>query len=249
MKTTNTLLSLLTTTLLVSDQILPSLGSSYRRRRRHRNLAYREDLWITEDVNHCSEESYRTALVIDYRHLFYAAIPNDESTTNCPVILTDNGYVLEDDEDPKSYVLKQLVPHVTIDNFAGELEQDDILFLDYDVTLGEFVDAIHHVGTNPVYEIDSSEYDMIDNNCATFMLNMMKTLGFDYKEPETSAKIQNFVGKLLAENPENIKDIRTAYLNKHEGFMQKAKFHAWTWYVGEDALARHLVKSYMAAGP
>jgi len=205
-------------------------------RRKRRHLASSEDNWMTEDIKHCLDESYDTAVAIEHGHFFFVGIPKD--APDCPTVVTDNG--------PDA--VKNLVPHVTIlgsDEMENQTPNKDKLFLfGHAITLGTYVDAINDLKS---FNVAKADYDVIENNCSTLMFEICKKVGIDYKELETLANIEAFVGKSIAADTDVVEMLRAGYLEHNEGLYETAKFRVWNWYVGDEEMTRHFVKSYMAA--
>ena len=164
---------------------------------------------------------------------FFLAEPEDKDS-KCPVVAVDNS---DNDADHDT-----LVPHVTIlDESLAEG-----LALDHSFTLGSLVyEAISQM--NPIdYSISANEYNLITNNCGTFLLHLCKKIGLDYHQPETNANIINqYIGKSLAANEHFVDNVRKAYLEENTGTFQQMKFYVWNYYVGDEGMTRALVKNYM----
>ena len=95
------------------------------------------------------------------------------------------------------------------------------------------------------YLISENDYNIIHNNCATYMLDLAKEVGLDYKDPNTATNIENYVAKSIASNDITVGKIRKAYLEQNEGIYHKASFYVWNFAVGDEGMTRALVRSYM----
>ena len=121
---------------------------------------------------------------------------------------------------------------------------EGVLFLDHTVTLKSFSDAINQLSPAN-YAISENEYNIVENNCATLLLDLFTKVGLDYKDPNTVTKIENYVGKSLAANDVRVGEIRQAYLEQNKGIFHRASFYVWNFAVGDEGMTRALVRSYM----
>mmetsp|Transcript_7412 Transcript_7412/g.10946 ORF Transcript_7412/g.10946 Transcript_7412/m.10946 type:complete len:246 (+) Transcript_7412:100-837(+) len=204
----------------------------------YRRLALASDeqvLWGPE-FDDCLEEMYENALYADSSHVSYLAIPKDKDS-NCPIIALDNGFSEEGVNFEQGGVL---APMFSILHEVPE----EVLFLGYTVTLMYLLDAMDQL--NPAsYVIPEKEYNIVLNNCATYVLDLMKEVGLDYKDPYTAANIENYVGKSIASNDITVGKIRKAYLEENKGIYHKVSFYVWNFAVGDEGMTRALVRSYM----
>ena len=182
------------------------------------------------EFDDCWEETYDNALYADRSHVLYLAVPKNKDS-NCPIIALDNGF---------SEGVNFLAPMLTILHEVPE----DVLFLDYTVILMDFLDAIKKL-IPAKYVITENDYNILHNNCATYILDLMKEVGLDYKDPNTAANIENYVGKSIASNDITVGKIRKAYLEENKGIYHKASFYVWNFAVGDEGMTRALVRSYM----
>lgn len=176
---------------------------------------------------------YENALFADSSHLSLLAVPKNMDS-NCPIIALDNG--LSGGEG----IEHGLAPMVSILDTAPE----GVLFLNHTVTLMSFSDAINQLSPAN-YVISENEYNIVENNCATYLLDLAKKVGLDYKDPNTVTKIENYVGKSLAANDVTVGKIRQAYLEQNKGIFHKTSFSVWNFAVGDEGMTRALVRSYM----
>jgi len=203
----------------------------------YRRLALASDEQVLRgpEFDDCLEEMYENALYADSSHVSYLAIPKNKDS-NCPIIALDNGFSAGVDFEQGGV----LAPMLTILHEVPE----EVLFLDYTVTLMYLLNAINQL--NPAsYVISEKEYNIVLNNCATFILDLMKEVGLDYKDPNTAANIENYVGKSIASNDITVGKIRKAYLEENKGIYHKASFYVWNFAVGDEGMTRALVRSYM----
>ena len=178
---------------------------------------------------------YENALYADSFHLCYLAVPKNKDS-NCPIIALDNGF----SEGVNFEQGGVLAPMLTILHEVPE----EVLFLDYTVILMDFLDAIKQlIPAN--YLISEKEYNIVHNNCATYILDLMKEVGLDYKDPNTAANIENYVGKSIASNDITVGKIRKAYLEENKGIYHKASFYVWNFAVGDEGMTRAAIRSYM----
>ena len=189
-------------------------------------------MWGPE-FDDCWEETYENALYADTKHLFVLAVPKNKDS-NCPSIALDNGF-----SGGKGHGW-ELAPMLTISDKVPE----GVLFLDHTVTLKSFSDAINQLSPAN-YAISENEYNIVENNCATLLLDLFTKVGLDYKDPNTVTKIENYVGKSLAANDVRVGEIRQAYLEQNKGIFHRASFYVWNFAVGDEGMTRALVRSYM----
>lgn len=200
-------------------------------RRGRRHLAHDETFWSSQEIQTCLDATYEANVLVDGGHLFFIAEPENKAS-KCPVVAVDNGAMATDHD--------VMVPHVSI---VGESIADR-LALDHSLTLGSLSEALSQM--NPTdYSISNKEYNLTGNNCSTFLLHLFKKIGLDYHEPATNANIVNYVGKSLATNQHFVDKIEKAYLAENTGIFQQMKFSVWSYYVGDEGMARALVKNNM----
>ena len=185
------------------------------------------------EFDDCWEETYENALYADSSHLSLLAVPKNKDS-NCPIIALDNGF------SGGESIEHGLAPRVTILDTAPE----GALFLDHTVTLMSFSDAINQLSPAD-YAISKNEYNIVENNCATYLLDLAKKVELDYKDPNTVTKIEKYVGKSLAANDVTVGKIRQAYLDQNKGIFHKTSFSVWNFAVGDEGMTRALVRSYM----
>uniref|UniRef100_A0A7S3QCP5 DUF4105 domain-containing protein n=1 Tax=Chaetoceros debilis TaxID=122233 RepID=A0A7S3QCP5_9STRA len=203
---------------------------------RRRALASDEQVLLGPEFDDCWEEMYDNALYADSFHISYLAIPKNKDS-NCPIIALDNGFSEEGVNFEQGGVL---APMFSILHEVPE----EVLFLGYTVTLMYLLDAMDQL--NPAsYVIPEKEYNIVLNNCATYVLDLMKEVGLDYKDPYTAANIENYVGKSIASNDITVGKIRKAYLEENKGIYHKVSFYVWNFAVGDEGMTRALVRSYM----
>uniref|UniRef100_A0A7S3QDI8 DUF4105 domain-containing protein n=1 Tax=Chaetoceros debilis TaxID=122233 RepID=A0A7S3QDI8_9STRA len=203
---------------------------------RRRALASDEQVLLGPEFDDCWEEMYDNALYADSFHISYLAIPKNKDS-NCPIIALDNGFsegVLDFQQGGV------LAPMLTILYEVPE----GVLFFDYTVTLKHFLYEINQL-ISANYVISENEYNIVHNNCATYMLDVAKKVGLDYKDPNTATNIENYVGKSIASNDITVGKIRKTYLEQHKGIYHKAFFYVWNFAVGDEGMTRALVRSYM----
>ena len=131
-----------------------------------------------------------------------------------------------------------LVPHVSLEDEVPE----GVLSLDHSITLGLLSNAISNLDLND-HVITMNEYSLLTNNCGAFLMAIWDEIGLNYKESKTSTIIVNYVGDYAAK--EAMSTIRKAYLEQNEGMLHKISFHVWNYYVGDEEVARILVRNYM----
>jgi len=203
---------------------------------RRRALASDEQVLLGPEFDDCWEEMYDNALYADSFHVSYLAVPKNKDS-NCPIIALDNGFsegVLDFQQGGV------LAPMLTILYEVPE----GVLFFDYTVTLKYFLYEINQL-ISANYVISENEYNIVHNNCATYMLDVAKKVGLDYKDPNTATNIENYVGKSIASNDITVGKIRKAYLEENKGIYHKASFYVWNFAVGDEGMTRALVRSYM----
>lgn len=175
-------------------------------RRMRRYLKVREPLeqtfWERPDITDCWFSTYQLGLYAD-DHLAFAAFPLDEA---CPIIAVDAGLSDEDLElaQGRLPVLRKMVNIVD-----PEAVLKEVLYFDHEIQLHEFAHAAVHARTSRNKQLPGDHgredvdgnYDIIVNNCATFILDMAKTLKLEYREDATYNIIINYVGERLAANP------------------------------------------------
>jgi hypothetical protein len=227
----STLLAIVLATIHSVEGVMgvPKVKPSFNRRR---HLAHDESFWSSQEIQTCLDATYEANVVVDGGHLFFLAKPQDKDS-KCPVVAVDNGVL---DEDHDIY----LAAHVTIldESFANGLA------LDHSLTLGSLSEALSQMNL-PDYSISKKEYNLTENNCAKFLLHLCKKIGLDYHEPATNANIVNYVGKSLATNEDFVEKIRKTYVEENTGIFQQMKFSVWKYYVGDEGMARALVKNNM----
>jgi len=197
----------------------------------NRRLAHDESIWSSTKFEDCFPDRYEAKLVVESGHLYFFANPQDEDS-KCPSVTVDNGS-MDTDQDI-------LAPHVSI------LDETPIegLALGHSLTLGSLSEALSQMNLTD-YSIPVDEYNLIGNNCATFLLHLFEQIGLDYHEAATNANIVNYVGKSLAANEDFVGKVREAYLKENTGIFQQMKFSVWEYYVGDEGMARALVKRNM----
>jgi len=206
-----------------------------RRGRARRALASDEHFLRGPEFDDCWEEMYENALYADSSHVSYLAVPKNKDS-NCPIIALDNGFSEGVDFEQGGF----LAPMITILHEVPE----GVLFLDYTVTLKYFLYTINQL-ISANYVIFKNEYNIFHNNGATYILGVAKKVGLDYKDPNTAANIENYVGKSIASNDITVGKIRKAYLEQNKGIYHKASFYVWNFAVGDEGMTRALVRSYM----
>jgi len=197
-----------------------------------RRLALDESFWSSKEFkSSCFNDNYEAKVVFDGGHLYFVANPQDKNS-KCPGVAVDNGYM---ETDPGT-----LAPHLSIlDESLAEG-----LALDHSLTLGSLSEALSQMNFTD-YSIPVDKYNLTGNNCATFLLHLCEKIGLDYHEAATNANIVNYVGKSLAADERFVDKAREAYLKENTGIFQQMKFSVWEYYVGDEGMARALVKNYM----
>ena len=196
-----------------------------------RRLAHDESFWSSQEVEACFDATYEGNLVVDGGHLFFLAEPENKDS-KCPIVAVDHG-LTDTDHDT-------LAPHVTI----LDESPPEVLALSHSLTLGALSEALSQM--NPTdYSISANEYNLIGNNCATFLLHLFKKIGLDFHEPATNGNIVNYVGKSLVANEDFVDKVKKAYLEENTGTFQQMKFAVWQYYVGDEGMTRALVKNNM----
>ena len=178
---------------------------------------------------------YENAVYADSTHLALLAVPKNKDS-NCPIIALDNGFIGGENFEQGG----ALAPMLAVVDEVPE----EVLFFDHTVTLMSFSDAINQLSPAN-YGISENEYNIVENNCATYLLDLAKKVGLDYKDPNTVTNIENYVGKSIAGNDDTVGKIRQAYLEQNKGIFHKASFYVWNFAVGDEGMARALVRSYM----
>lgn len=203
---------------------------------RRRALASDEQVLLSPEFDDCLDVIYDSVLYAYGGHVSYLAVPKNMDS-NCPILMLDNGFSEGVDGFEHGGVL---APMLTV---LDEVPKG-VLLLDHIVTLETFLHAIHQL--IPVnYVISENDYNLADNNCATYLLDFAKKVGLDYKDPNTITNIENYVGKSIASNDIIVGDIRKAYLEQNKGIFHKASFYVWNFAVGDEGMARALVRSNM----
>ena len=200
------------------------------------------------EFEQCQEESYDTKLYFDNGHLIFLASPmnkndsnNNLNNNNCPIVTIDNGYVDGDDTI--------LVPHMSI---LHEVPEGG-LSLHHSITLGSLSDALSNLDLDKYTIVIKDEYDILNNNCGTFLLALWDEIGFDYKDEDTNKEsnanvnsdIVNFVGDYAGKEKEAMDTVRNTYLEQNKGMFHQITFDMWKYYVGDEEVARTLVRSYL----
>ena len=174
--------------------------------RMRRQLKIREPMdsafWERPDFAGCWSSAYQLGLYAD-SHLAFAAFPLDAS---CPIVAVDAGLSEEDLELPQAGLP---VLHKMISIVHPESALKGVLFFDHEMPLHEFAHAVANarvdrnedlVGAQGRKDVNGN-YDILINNCATFILDMANALGLQYKKKDTYNMIINYVGERLAANP------------------------------------------------
>ena len=203
--------------------------------RTRRALASDEQVLWGPEFDDCWAEMYENAVYADSTHLALLAVPKNKDS-NCPIIALDNGFIGGENFEQGG----SLAPMLTVLDEVPE----GVLFLDHTVTLMSFSDAINQLSPAN-YGISENEYNIVENNCATYLLDLAKKVGLDYKDPNTVTNIENYVGKSIAGNDDTVGKIRQAYLEQNKGIFHKASFYVWNFAVGDEGMTRALVRSYM----
>ena len=182
-------------------------------------------------MNCPAKTPYEGHLGLSDGHFYFFAKPEDEDS-KCPSVAVDSS-TMDADSDT-------LVPHVSIlDESPAEG-----LALDHSLTLGGLSEALSQMDLAD-YSIPVDEYNLIGNNCGTFLLHLAKEIGFDYHEAASNANIVNYISKSLVANKDFVDKVREAYLKENTGIFQQMKFSVWEYYVGDEGMARALVKRNM----
>jgi len=194
-----------------------------------RRLASDERIWSSQQLVNCPAKTpYEGHLGLRDGHLFLFFKPEDEDS-KCPSVAVDSGKMDADSDT--------LAPHVSIlDESPAEG-----LALDHSLTLGGLSEALSQMDLAD-YSIPVDEYNLIGNNCGTFLLHFVKEIGFDYHEAARNATIVNYVSKSLVANKDFVDKVREAYRKENTGIFQQMKFSVWEYYVGDEGMARALVK-------
>ena len=196
-----------------------------------RRLAHDKSFWSSHEIEACLDSTYEAKLLFEEGHAVFLAEPENKES-KCPIVAVDHG-VTDTDHDT-------LVPHVTI----LDESPPEVLASHHSLTLGALSEALSQM--NPTdYSISANEYNLFGNNCATFLLHLCKKIGLDFHEPATNANIVNYVGKSLAANEDFVDKVKKAYLEENTGTFQQMKFSVWKYYVGDEGMARALVKNNM----
>lgn len=197
-----------------------------------RLLADDGGFWYSQKVVNCLDAYYDGKVVVSKEgHIFFIAEPQNKDLM-CPALAIDYGY-MEADHDI-------IAPHVTI----LDESPPDGLALDHSLTLGSLSETLSQMNLSD-YKLSMEEYNLFGNNCATFLLDLCKKIGLDYHEPATNANIVNYIGKSLATNQHFFNKIKEAYIEENTGIFQQIKFSVWSYYVGDEGMARALVKNNM----
>jgi hypothetical protein len=196
-----------------------------------RRLADDGGFWYSQKVVNCLDAYYDGKVVVKENHIFFIAEPQNKDLM-CPALAIDYGY-MEADHDI-------IAPHVTI----LDESPPDGLALDHSLTLGSLSETLSQMNLSD-YKLSMEEYNLFGNNCATFLLDLCKKIGLDYHEPATNANIVNYIGKSLATNQHFFNKIKEAYIEENTGIFQQIKFSVWSYYVGDEGMARALVKNNM----
>ena len=200
-----------------------------------RLVAKNEDSFFTqEETNICVDETiYETKLYFQSGHFFLLASPESQDS-DCPIVAIDHGYIDEDEEI--------LAPHVSL----LEVEPEGGLSLDHFITLGSLSKAMSDVDPS-LHSISKNEYNLLTNNCGTFLMAVADQIGLDYKEPKTYHEIVNYLSKIIVEDQSTVASIRKAYYEENTGMFQQTKFDVWNFLVGDEGMVHALVTTYLGS--
>jgi hypothetical protein len=199
-----------------------------------RLVAKNEDpFFLTQgETNICLDETvYETKLYFQSGHFFLLASPESQDS-DCHIVAIDHGYIDENEEI--------LAPHVSL----LEIEPEGGLSLGHSITLGSLSKAMSDMDPS-LHTIPKNEYNLLKNNCGSFLMAVADQIGLDYKEPKTYHEIVNYLSKIIAEDQSTLAAIRKAYYEENTGVFQQTQFDIWNFLVGDEGMVNAFVTTYL----
>jgi hypothetical protein len=202
--------------------------------------------WELDEVAVCWTDEYD---LVGYTngHQAIVAAPSDPASP-CPIIAIDAGYAVlpqtenKDDDEiqtvssaPPEEEIKTLAKYITVvrrDDFGSF----DTLDLGYKMPLRKFYLAVENARTSVKTE---KHYDIISNNCAVFILDVLAYLKLPYKETKMKSSLVNYVVDGLIEN-EEVKNKILDSVSK-----QGTTAGVWRHLRSDKAIMKHVVGSFI----
>jgi hypothetical protein len=201
--------------------------------------------WERDEVALCLSDEYDLLLYTN-GHLVIVSAPSDP-TSQCPIFAIDAGYAVlpqTENKDDEEFQAVSSAPEVDIKTLAkyftvvhrDDFGSFDTLDLGYKMPLRKFYLAVENARTSVKTEED---YDIIDNNCAIFILDVLAYLKLPYKETNMKRSLVNYVADGLIEN-EEVKNKILDSVSK-----QGATAGVWRHLRSDNAIIEHVVGSFI----
>lgn len=201
--------------------------------------------WELDEVAMCWTDEYD---LVGYTngHQVIVAAPSDPASP-CPIIAIDAGYAVhpqtenKDDEEIQTVSsapeeeIKTLTKYITV-VCRDDFDSFDTLDLGYKMPLRKFYLAVENARTSVKTEKD---YDIINNNCAVFILDVLAYLKLPYKETKMKSSLVNYVADGLIEN-EEVKNKILDSVSK-----QGTTAGVWRHLRSDKAIMKHVVGSFI----
>jgi Tfp pilus assembly major pilin PilA len=201
--------------------------------------------WELDEVAVCWTDEYDLLLYTNGHQVIVAA-PSDPAS-QCPIIAIDAGYAVHpqtENKDDEEFQAVSSAPEVDIKTLAkyitvvrrDEFDSFDTLDLRYKMPLRKFYLAVENARTSVKTEKD---YDIISNNCAVFILDVLAYLKLPYKETKMKSSLVNYVADGLIEN-EEVKNKILDSVSK-----QGTTAGVWRHLRSDKAIMKHVAGSFI----
>lgn len=224
------------------NSITNGVSISHRIRDRKR---LHPSFWENDNVASCINEDYEL-VGITYAgiHIFVGAQPilghnyDHQPSHPCPIVAVDAAW-----GDPT--VRGEIYKHATLieDEFSEDEKKNSYLFRNR-MTLKDFRDAVENANISSSDFADSSAYDFLDNNCATFPLDILSELGIDFKGEHREA-VTSLILRGLLSTKETVSVVMDIVREKLRGRIGGTIWASLKTFSSEKDIFLYIISSYI----